>query len=84
MNHFLINVGIPVTLFSNIVIFRDSIKSFKLDGDFLETMTDYNFNVSHSNLKDRKISYEFAKEMNFKIKQKGRKSDRDRTPLKLL
>ena len=30
---FLINEGIPVTFFSKMITFRDSIKSFKIDGD---------------------------------------------------
>ena len=77
------NEGIPVTLFSNMLIFRDSNKSFKIYGDLLETMTNYDFNVSHSNPKDQKLIYEFAKEMNLNIKQKGRKSDRDRSLIKL-
>ena len=84
MNDFLVNDGIPVTLFSNMLIFRDSNKSFKLDGDLSEIMTNYDFNVSHSNPKDKKLIYEFAKEMNFNIKEKGRKSDRDKELLKLL
>ena len=84
MNDFLINEGIPVTLVSNMLIFRDSNKSFKLDGDLLETMTNYEFNVDHSNQQDRKLIYEFAKEMNFNIRQKGKKSDRDKFIVKLL
>ena len=75
MNGFMINNGVPVTLVSNMLIFRDSKKSFKLDGDFLGTMTNYGFNVDHSNQQDRKMIYEFAKEMNFNIKQKGNKSN---------
>ena len=66
------------------IIFRDSNKSFKLDGDRLESMTSYNFNVDHSNQQDRKLIYEFAKEMNFNIKQKGDKSDRDKSIIRLL
>ena len=84
MNDFLITDGIPVTLVSNLLIFRDSNKSFKLDGDLLETMTNYEFNVSNSNPKDQKLIYEFVKEMNFNIKQTGRKSDRNRELIKLL
>ena len=72
MNDFLINEGIPVTIFSNIITFRDGNKSFKLDGDLLETITICDFNVSQSNPKDQKLIYEFGKEMNFNIKQKGR------------
>ena len=84
MNNFLRNDGIPVTLFSNMLHFRDSNKSFKLDGDLLETMTNYDSNVSHSSPKDRKIIYIFGKEMIINNKQKGRKSDRDRSMINLL
>ena len=52
MNYFLINEGIPATIFSNMLTFRDSNKSFKLDADLLETIPNYDFNVSHSNPKD--------------------------------
>ena len=66
------------------LFFRDSNKSFKLDGDLLETMTNYDFNVSHADPTDQKLIYEFGREMNFNIKQKGRKSDRDKSMINLL
>ena len=47
-------------------------------------MTNYDFNVDHSNQQDRKLIYEFAKEMNFNINQKGKKSDRDESIKRLL
>ena len=78
------NGGVPVFLVSNMLTFRDSNRSFNLDGDLLETMTNYDINVSHSNPKDQKLIYEFGKEMNFNIKQKGRKSDRGKALLNLL
>ena len=84
MNDFSINEGIPVTIFSNMLFFRDSNKSFNLDGDLLETITNYDFNVSHSDPKDQKLIYEIAQEMNFIIKQKGRKSNRDKSMITLL
>ena len=37
MNDFLINGGIPLTLLSNMLTFRESKYSFKLIGDLLET-----------------------------------------------
>ena len=37
--NFWINGGIPVTLYSNMLKFRDSTKSFKLDRDLLEAIT---------------------------------------------
>ena len=64
--------------------FRDSNKSFKLDGDLLETITNYDFNVSLSDPKDQKLIYEFGKEMNVNIRQKGRKSGTDKSMIKLL
>ena len=84
MNDFLINEGIPITIFSNMLTFRESNKSLKLDGDLLETITNYDFNVSHSDPKDQKLISESGKEMNFNIKQKGRKSNRDKSMIKLL
>ena len=83
-NDFLINKGIPVTLVSNLLIFRDSNKSFKLERDLLETITNYDFNVDHSNQHDPKLIYEFAKEMSFIIKEKGKKSDRDKSIIRLI
>ena len=77
MKDFLIKEGKPVTLFNIMIAFRDSNKSFKLDRDLLETMTIYDFNVDHANPQDQKLFYKFGKEINFNIKQKGRKSDRD-------
>ena len=47
-------------------------------------MTNYDFNVSHSNPQDQKLLYEFGNEMKFDIKQKGRKSNRDKSVIKLL
>ena len=55
MHDFLINGGIPITLFSNMIIFRDSNKSFKVDGDLLESMTNYDLNIDHSNQRDRNL-----------------------------
>ena len=73
-----------MTLVSNMLIFRDKNKSFKLDGDLLETVTNYDFNIDHSNQQNRKLFYEFAKEINFNIKKKGNKSDRDESIIRLL
>ena len=84
MNAFLINGGITVSLYSNMLTLRDSNKSFKLAGDLLEKMTNYDINVSHSNPQDQKLIYELGKEMRFYIRQKGRKSNRDKSMIQLL
>ena len=64
--------------------FRDSNKSFNLDGDLLKTMTNYTFIVGHSNPQDQKLIYEFGKEMNLSVKQVGVKNPKDETFIKLL
>ena len=84
MKGFLIDGVVPVILYSNMLTFRDGNKSFKLDGDLLETLTRYDFNVSHSNPQDQKLIYEFGKEMNFNIQQKGGKNNVDKSVIKLL
>ena len=53
MIDFLINGGMPVTLYRTMLTFSDSNKFFKLGGDLLETMTIYDFNVSHANPQDQ-------------------------------
>ena len=55
-----------------------------MDGDLLEAITNYDFNIYRSNQQDRKLLYEFAKEMKFNIKGKGNKSDRDKSVIRLL
>ena len=79
MNDFLINGGVPFSVYGNMWTNSDSNISFKLHGDLIETMTHYDFTVSHSNPKNQKLFYEFEKEMNFIVKQKRRKSNRDKT-----
>ena len=54
MNDFLIHGTIPVTIFSNMIFFRDSNKSFILEGDLLKVITNYKFNVDHSSPQDKK------------------------------
>ena len=77
------NGGIPVSIYNNMLTFGDSNRSFELDGDLFETMTNYDFNVSNSNPQNRKLTYEFGKEMDFNVGQQGRKSNRDKTMIKL-
>ena len=84
MNDFLIHGTIPVTIFSNMIVFRDSNKSFRLDGDLLKVITNYKFNVDHSNQQERKIIYEFAKEMNYDSKSTGRPGVRHNSMIRLL
>ena len=83
MNIFLLHGKIPVTIFSNMITFPDSNKTFKL-GDLLKVITNHKFNVDHSNQQDRKIIYGFAKEMNYDVKSTGRPSVRHNSMIRLL
>ena len=84
LNDFLIHGTIPVTIFSNMIVFRDSNKSFRLEGDLLKVITNYKFNVDHSNTQDKKLIYQFGKEMKCDIKSTGRPSVRHNSMVKLL
>ena len=84
LNDFLIHGTIPVTFFSNMITFRDSNKSFRLEGDLLKVITNYKFNVDHSNPQDKKLIYQFAKEMKYDIKSTGRPSVRHNSMVRLL
>ena len=84
MNDFLIKRSEPVSLYSNMLTFRDSNICFNLDGHVFKTMTYYDFNVTHSIPQDQKLNYEFGREMNYDIKRIGQKSNRDKSLGKLL
>ena len=84
LNDFLIHGTIPVTIFSNMIVFRDSNKSFRLEGDLLKVITNYKFNVDHSNPQVKKLIYQFAKEMKYDIKSTGRPSVRHNSMVRLL
>ena len=84
MNDFLIHGNIPVTLFSNMISFRDTNKSFRLEGDLLKLITNYKFNADHSSPQDKKLVYKFAKEMNYDTKSRGRPSTRQTSIIKIL
>ena len=74
----------PVTLYGNILTFRDTGKEFKLTGDLLKMITNSKYNVDLASSADKKLMYEFAKEMHFDQKAVSNKSTRDKTLIKLL
>ena len=84
VNDLKINKTIPITLYGNILTFRDTNKQFELKGDLLEMITNSKFNVDLASLSDKKLMYDFAKETNFDMRAQGNKSIRDRKPIKLL
>ena len=56
MNEFLISDGTPVTLYSKMLTFRDSNKTFELDGDLLATLT--NYDIKNGSFRFQKESLE--------------------------
>ena len=84
VNDLKINKTIPITLYGNMLTFRDTNKQFELKGDLLEMITSTKFNVDLASLSDKKLMYDFAKEMHFDVKAQGNKSTRDRKLIKLL
>ena len=84
VNDLKINKTIPITLYNNIITFRDTNKQFELKGDLLEMMTNSKFNIDVASLSDKKLMYDFAKEMHFDERNIGNKSIRDRKLIKLL
>ena len=84
VNDLLIKNTIPFTLYGNILTFRDSNKQFELTGDLLKKITNNHYNVNLASLSDKKLLYNFEKEMHFDMRAPGNKSTRDRTLIKLL
>ena len=84
VNDLKLNKTIPITLYGNMLIFRDTNKQFELKGDLLEMITNSKFIVDLASLADKKLMYDFAKEMHFDPKASGNKSTRDRKLIKLL
>ena len=84
VNDLKIKKTVPIALYNNILTFRETGKEFELKGDLLKMVTNKNYNVDLASLQDKKLMYDFPKEVNFDTKALGNKSTRDRTLIKLL
>ena len=84
VNDLLIKNTIPITLCNNLLTFRDTGREFELKGNLLKMITNKNYNVDLASLADKKLMYDFAKEMHFDTKAQGNKSTRDRTLIEVL
>ena len=84
VNDLLMKNKIPITLYGNMLTFRDTNKQFELKGDLLEMITNSKFKADLASLADKKLMYDFAKEMHFDERRVGNKSTRDRTLMKIL
>ena len=65
VNDLLIKNTIPITLYNNMLTFRDTGREFELKGELLKMLLNKNYNVDLASLQDKKLMYDFAKEMNF-------------------
>ena len=77
------NKAIPISLYNNLITFRDTGEEFELTGDLLKMIANKNFNVDLASLSDKKLMYDFAKELHFDLKAQVNKSTRDRTLINL-
>ena len=79
----LIQKTIPITLHNNLLKFRDTGKEFELQGDLLKMITNQNYNVELASFADKKMLYDFAKEMHFDVRGPGNKYTWDRPLINL-
>ena len=55
VNELKINKTIPITLYNNLLTFRDTGKKIELKGDLLKIITNKNYNVHLASFSDKKI-----------------------------
>ena len=84
VNDLLMKNKILITLYGNMLTFRDTNKQCELTGDLLEMVTNKDYNVDHASLADKKLMFDSAKEMHFDRKAAGKKPTRDKALIKLL
>ena len=69
VNDLEINNSIPITSHDNLLTFRDTGKIYELKGDLLKMIANKNYIVGFASLSDKKIMFDFAKEMQFVVKK---------------
>ena len=76
VNDLVINKTVPVTLYKNLLRFRDLDKEFELQLDLSKMITNKNYNVDLAILPDKKFFYEIVKEYYIDVKTLGKKINR--------
>ena len=71
-------------MYDNLLTLRDTGKTFELKGNLSQMINKINLIVDLASLLDKKLLFDFAKEMYFDVKAPGKESTRDRTLIKLL
>ena len=74
----------PVTLHNSLLTFRDTDKTFEIQGDLLKKITNKNNIVDLAKLSDKKRLLDFAKEMFFNENVFGSKRTSDKSLMRLL
>ena len=83
VNVLLIHNTTPVTLYDNLLTFHDTGNFLELKRDPLKMITNKNYKFDLADTADKKLLYDFAKEMYFDVNASGNESTRDRTLVKL-
>ena len=73
INDLLISKKTPVTLLNKLFNFRKTYEKIELQGDLLKMITNKKYNVYLAKLSDRKVMFNFAKEMCFDEEAFGKK-----------
>ena len=84
VNDLLMKNKITITLYGNMLTFRDTGKEFELTGDLLKMINNSKYNVDLASLADKELMYDFAREVKFDQKAVGKNSTRDITLIILL
>ena len=84
VNDLLIHNTITVTLKNNLLTFRDTDQKFELKGGLFTRITNKNYNVHLASLSDKKLMFDYAKDMYFNVRKSGIKNTRDKPLIKLL
>ena len=79
----LITKTIPVTRYDNLLTFRDTLKKFELQGDFLKMITNKNYSIHLAKLSDQKNVW-ISKQTYFDDKAYGNKSRGEKSLRRLL
>ena len=84
VNDLLIHNTIPITSYNNMLTFSDTGKEFELKSDLFKMINNKTYIIDFASLPDKKLKYDFAKEMNFGVQAQGNESNRNRTLIDLL
>ena len=84
VNDHLKNKTMPVSLYDKLLTFRDIDGNFELNGDLLKRISNNNYNVDLAKSSGKKFLFKFARKRYFDDKALGKKSTRDKSPIRLL